>query len=65
MRMHIASSFGGNDFTEVGKVGTPDLQDNEIGTSEARLEGKRIQVNRSDINLKEFLAYADSLRQSS
>jgi hypothetical protein len=31
-------------FAGVAKVSTRDLQDKEIGTSEVRLEGKRIQV---------------------
>jgi hypothetical protein len=43
-RIHIISGPGDNEFTGVVKVSTRDLQDTEIGTSEVRLEGKRIQV---------------------
>jgi hypothetical protein len=43
-RIHIIAGPGDNEFTGVAKVSTRDLQDNEIGTSEVRLEGKRIQV---------------------
>ena len=43
-RIHIIAGPGDNDFTGVAKVSTRDLQDKEIGTSEVRLEGKRIQV---------------------
>ena len=43
-RIHIISGPGDNDFTGVAKVSTRDLQDKEIGTSETRLDGKRIQV---------------------
>lgn len=43
-RIHISAGPGDNDFTGVAKVSTRDLQDKEIGTSEVRLEGKRIQV---------------------
>jgi hypothetical protein len=43
-RIHIISAPGDDDFVGVAKVSTRDLQDNEIGTSEVRLEGKRIQV---------------------
>jgi hypothetical protein len=43
-RIHIVAGPGDNDFTGVAKVSTRDLQDKEIGTSEVRLEGKRIQV---------------------
>jgi hypothetical protein len=43
-RIHIIPGPGGNEFTGVAKVSTLDLQDKEIGTSEVRLEGKRIQV---------------------
>jgi hypothetical protein len=43
-RIHISSGPGDNEFTGVAKVSTRDLQDNEVGTSETRLEGKRIQV---------------------
>ena len=35
---------GPDEFTGTAKVSTRDLQDNEIGTSETRLEGKRIEV---------------------
>jgi hypothetical protein len=43
-RIHIISGPGDNEFTGVAKVSTRDLQDNEVGTSESRLEGRRIQV---------------------
>jgi hypothetical protein len=43
-RIHIIPGPGDNEFTGVAKVSTRDLQDKEIGTSEVRLEGKRIQV---------------------
>lgn len=43
-RIHIVPGPGDNEFTGVAKVSTRDLQDIEIGTSEVRLEGKRIQV---------------------
>lgn len=43
-RIHIIAGPGDNDFTGVAKVSTRDLQDKETGTSEVRLEGKRIQV---------------------
>ena len=43
-RIHIISGPGDDEFTGVAKVSTRDLQDKEIGTSEVRLEGKRIQV---------------------
>lgn len=43
-RIHIVPGPGGNVFTGVAKVSTRDLQDNELGTSEVRLDGKRIQV---------------------
>ena len=43
-QMHIVAGPGGNEFTGVAKVSTLDLQDKEVGTSETRLEGKRIQV---------------------
>ena len=43
-RIHIVSGPGDDEFTGVAKVSTLDLQDKEIGTSEVRLEGKRIQV---------------------
>jgi hypothetical protein len=43
-RIHIISGPGDGDFAGVAKVSTRDLQDNEIGTSEVLLEGKRIEV---------------------
>ncbi len=43
-RIHIIPGPGDNEFTGVAKVSTRDLQDKEIGTSEVRLQGKRIQV---------------------
>jgi len=43
-RIHIIPGPGDNEFTGVAKVSTRDLKDDEIGTSEVRLEGKRIQV---------------------
>ena len=43
-RIHIIPGPGDNEFTGVAKVSTRDLQDNEVGTSEVRLQGKRIQV---------------------
>jgi hypothetical protein len=43
-RIHIIPRPGDNEFTGVAKVSTRDLQDNEVGTSEVPLEGKRIQV---------------------
>src|SRR5262245_47124618 len=43
-RIQIIAGPGDNDFTGVAKVSTRDLQDKEIGASESRLEGKRIQV---------------------
>lgn len=43
-RIHIVAGPGVNDFTGLAKVSTRDLQDAEIGSSEVRLEGKRIQV---------------------
>jgi hypothetical protein len=43
-RIHIIAGPGENEFTGVAKVSTRDLQDNEVGTSETRLQGKRIQV---------------------
>ena len=43
-RIHIVSGPGDDEFTGAAKVSTRDLQDKEIGTSEVRLEGKRIQV---------------------
>jgi hypothetical protein len=43
-RIHINAGPGNNEFAGVASVSTRDLQENEIGTSEVRLEGKRIQV---------------------
>jgi hypothetical protein len=43
-RIQIILGPGDDEFTGMAKVSTRDLQDNEIGTSEVRLEGKRIQV---------------------
>jgi hypothetical protein len=43
-RIHITPGPGDNDFTGVAKVSTSDLQEIEVGTSEVRLQGKRIQV---------------------
>jgi hypothetical protein len=43
-RIHIIPGPGDDEFKGVAKVSTRDLQENEIGTSEVRLEGKRIQV---------------------
>ena len=43
-RIHIIPGPGDNEFAGVARVSTRDLQDKEIGTSEVRLEGKRIQV---------------------
>jgi hypothetical protein len=43
-RIHIIAGPEDNEFTGVAKVSTRDLQDKEVGTSESRLEGKRIQV---------------------
>jgi hypothetical protein len=43
-RIHIIHGPGDDEFTGAAKVSTRDLQDNEVGTSEVRLEGKRIQV---------------------
>ena len=43
-RIHIIAGPGDNEFTGVAKVSTRDLQDNEVGTSETRLQGNRIQV---------------------
>ena len=43
-RIHIIPGHGDNEFTGVAKVSTLDLQDKEVGTSETRLDGKRIQV---------------------
>ena len=43
-RIRIVPGPGPDEFTGVAKVSTRDLQDKETGTSETRLEGKRIQV---------------------
>jgi hypothetical protein len=43
-RIHIIAESGGNEFMGVAKVSTRDLHDNEVGTSEVRLQGKRIQI---------------------
>lgn len=43
-RIHIIPGPGDNKFTGVAKVSTRDLKDIEVGTSEVRLEGIRIQV---------------------
>jgi hypothetical protein len=43
-RIHIISGPDNNEFKGVAKVSTRDLEDYEIGTSEVRLEGNRIQV---------------------
>ena len=43
-QIHIISGPGDSEFSGVAKVSTRDLQDKEVGTSEVRLEGKRIQV---------------------
>ena len=43
-RIRIIPGPGENEFTGVAKVSTRDLHDKEVGTSESRLEGKRIQV---------------------
>ncbi len=42
--IHIVAGHGNNEFTGVAKVSTRDLHDNEVGTAEVRLHGKRIQV---------------------
>jgi hypothetical protein len=43
-RIHIISGPGDDEFTGAAKVSTRDLQDKELGTSEVRLEGRRIKV---------------------
>ena len=43
-RIHIIPGPGDNEFSGVARVSTRDLNDDETGTSEVRLEGKRIQV---------------------
>jgi hypothetical protein len=43
-RIHIIPGPGSNEFSGVARVSTLDLQDKDLGTSEVRLDGKRIQV---------------------
>ncbi len=43
-RIHIIPGPGDNEFSGVAKVSTRDLEDKEVGVSEVRLNGKRIQV---------------------
>lgn len=43
-RIHIVPGPGDNEFSGVAKVSTRDLQDKEVGSSDVRLEGRRIQV---------------------
>lgn len=43
-RIHIIPGPGDNEFTGVAKVSTRGLQDKEVGKSDVRLEGNRIQV---------------------
>jgi hypothetical protein len=43
-RIHIISGPGADEFSGVAQVSTRDLNDVETGTSEVRIEGKRIQV---------------------
>ncbi len=43
-RIRITPGPGGDEFTGLAKVSVRDMQDKEVGTSEVRLEGKRIQV---------------------
>jgi hypothetical protein len=43
-RIRIVAGPGGNEFIGVAKVTTLDLQGNEVGNSETRLQGNRIQV---------------------
>jgi hypothetical protein len=43
-RIHITAGPGADEFKGVARVSTRDLADKEIGTSEVRLEGKRIVV---------------------
>lgn len=43
-RIHIVPGPADNEFSGVAKVSTRDLQDKELGTSEVRLAGIRIQV---------------------
>jgi hypothetical protein len=43
-RIRIVPGPGPNEFTGIAKVSSRDLQDKEVGVSEVRLEGKRIEV---------------------
>ncbi len=43
-RIHIIQGAGDNEFTGVAIVSTRDLQEDEVGASEVRLQGKRINV---------------------
>jgi hypothetical protein len=43
-RVQISLHPGDNEYTAVAKVSVRDLEDNEIGTFDVRLDGKRIQV---------------------
>jgi hypothetical protein len=43
-RIHIVPGTNATEFTGLAKVSTRDLADNEVATSETRLEGRRIQV---------------------
>ena len=43
-QIRIIPGPGPSEFTGTAKVSTRDLHDNEIGISETRLEGKRIEV---------------------
>lgn len=43
-RIHITPGPGSNEFSGVARVSTRDLQDKEVGTSEVKLQGKRIAV---------------------
>ena len=43
-RIHITPGPGSNEFKGVARVSTRDLQDKEVGTSEVKLQGKRIAV---------------------
>jgi hypothetical protein len=47
-RIHIVPGPGGNEFSGVAKTRTFDLQDKELGVSEVRLKGNRIQVEPLD-----------------
>ena len=57
-RIHIIPGPGDNEFSGVAKVSTRDLNDAETGVSEVRLEGKRIQVEHSDICVYDYAAFA-------